>query len=134
MYRLRENAPNAEDCVEGIGAGAEIRLFAEKLQGRRLLLYREVGGRGALHEYGGRQELEGLLRLGGQDELALDADGGAHVLVHYFVKVLEVLLLGYDLQLIEAGAVRKLDKLVVTDGLYPPAHCDLGAVRRRLVE
>ena len=131
--RLRENAPHAEDRVKGIRAGTEIRLLTEKLQGRRFLLYREIGGRGALDEDGGREELEGLLCLGGQDELALDADGGADVLMHDLVEILEIFLLDDDLELIKAGAIRKLDKLIVTNGLDPAAHRDLGAVRRSIV-
>ena len=115
---------NAEGCGKQVGAGTQVLNGAHIFYGVALLLQGIIGGGDALHLNGNGLDFQRLLGLGSQDDLALDDQGGAHVLAGDFLVIAQDISVQDDLQVLEAGAVVKLDKaegLHVTDGTSP-AH------------
>ena len=113
---------------EQVGAGAQVLDGAQVLHAVALLLEGVVRGGRALHRDGGGLHLQGLLGLGGEDDGAGDDEGRAHVLPGDFLIVVQHIGVHDDLEVLEAGAVVKLDEaegLHVPDGAGP-AHDDDG--------
>ena len=98
---------------------------AQKFNAVALFLKWVVGGGHALDLDMSRLQLEGLLRVGGEHELAPYDECRADVLVRYLVVIFKLLALENDLKALEAGAVVELNKAEVfhiADGACPAAY------------
>ena len=130
VYRRGGDAPDAEDGVEEVRARAQVLYRAQELYAVALLLKGIVGRGGALDLDGARLELEGLLGLGREHQLAADYERRADVLAGYLVVVRESRALEHDLKVPVRGAVVERDEAEVLHVAYragPAADGDLAA-------
>ena len=123
-----DHGPDPEHRLEGVGPGTQRLLGPEVFQGMPLLLHGVV--RGALAQDGDpvRFHLEGLGRVGGQDELPVHGDGAAG---GQATAQVPLVVFKDHLDGLEAGAVVELDKahsLPLPHGTDPAAHGDLARV------
>ena len=110
---------HAERRLERVRARTQILDRAQILERMALFLERIVGRTGALHHNGFGADLEGLRRVGRQNELALDRDRTAG---GQTIAKISIVALIYNLHRTEAGAVGKLDKahgLAFARGAHP---------------
>ena len=97
-----------------------------------LLLEGVLRGGDALDLDALRLDLQRLLGLGGEDQLAGDNEGRAHVLPGHLLVVVQGIGIHHHLEIPEAGAVVELHEaegLHVPDGPGPAAHGDGLAVQ-----
>ena len=130
------HAPHPKGSGKQVGPGAQMLDGAQELHPVALLLEGVVRGGGALHRDGGGLYLQGLLGPGGQDHLAHDHKGRAHVLSGDLLIILQHIGVHDDLQVLKAGAVVELDEaegLHVPDGAGPAADGDRLAAQRLLI-
>ena len=132
MDTLRRNGAHPERCAEGIGAGAQVLDGTQEFHGVALFLQGIIGGGGTLYGDLLGVDLKGLLGLGGEQQPAPDDEGGADILSGDLIKIRELILLEYYLQIAEVAAVIQLDeaqRLTGAQGAYPAADGDrLGGV------
>ena len=96
---------HAEGRGEQVRPGAQVGHRAQELHAVALLLQGILRGGGAFHFNGIGLDLQGLLGLGGQDDLAVDDEGSAHVLLGDLLVVFQGGFLEDDLDALEAAAV-----------------------------
>ena len=121
---------------EEVGAGPQMGDGTQILHAVALLLEGILGGGGALHLDGRGLYLQGLLGSGGEDHRAGDHEGRAHVLLGDLLEVLHHAVLKDNLEVLEAGAVVKLNEaegLHIPDGPGPAADRDGPAAKVVLV-
>ena len=118
VYRRGGDAPDAEDGGEEVRARPEVLYRAQELHAVALLLQRVVGRGRALDLDGVRLELEGLLGLRREHELAADYERRADVLAGDLVVVGEARALEHDLQVAVRRAVVERDEAEVLHVAY----------------
>ena len=105
VYRLSRSAPDAEYRREQVRARPKVLNGAQKLNAVALFLQWIVGRGRALDDDLGRFQLERLLRLRGEHQLAACYERRADVLAGKLIVVCKLLALKDYLQALEAGAV-----------------------------
>ena len=124
VHRLRGHAADAERRAEEVRARAQVLDRAQKLHAVALFLQRIVRCGRALDRHAVGLELERLLGVRCEHELAVHDERRADVLAGDLVVIFELAALEHDLQALEAAAVVELDKaeiLHVADRARPAA-------------
>ena len=128
-------ASYSEHCREKVGSRAKVCYLTQKFKAVLLLLEGVIGGGSAFHDHRLCLQLEGLLGVRGEHQLAGDDEGGADVLAGHFVVIGQGLFQDY-LEVLEAAAVIEGQKAQVfhgTDGSRPTGHGDGLATESGLV-